>query len=183
MSFIPKKINENFFSQGEYFRIKCDKTRVLVTTVYDNSQFAFVLFLIKACFFNDQSNNSTDAYFVNHEPVKNISSVDSFMSHLRQIKPNGSQPLDQVFNQVINENTSSHKDKKLLIIILTDGEHYNTNFRQSLLNRKPMNKIFVNIVICTDKIETVNYMNKWDREIFNLFYYSKNIYSAESEVC
>jgi hypothetical protein len=98
----------------------------------------------------------------------NISSVDSFMSHLRQIKPNGSQPLDQVFNQVINENTSSLKDNKLLIIILTDGEHYNTNFRKSLLNRKPLNKIFVNIVICTDKIETVNYMNKWDREIFNL---------------
>ena len=100
--------------------------------------------------------------------MRNVTSVESFMKHLRQMKPNGHTPIDQIFNKVIQDNDDTIKEKKLLIIILTDGEYRNKNFKQCLLNRKPMNKIFVNIVICTDKNETVNYMNKLDREIFNL---------------
>ena len=100
--------------------------------------------------------------------MKNVCNVETFLHDLRQIKPEGNTPLNTVFNQVLSENVNTVKDKKLLIIILTDGEHYDTCFKKSLLNRNPMNRIFVNIVICTDKKETVNYMNKWDKEIFNL---------------
>ena len=36
--------------------------------------------------------------------MRNVTSVESFMKHLRQMKPNGDTPIDQIFNKVIQDN-------------------------------------------------------------------------------
>jgi hypothetical protein len=120
-------------------------------------------------------NDSTDVYFLNKPPIRNINNIDYLLNFLKQNKPNGYTPLNKIFNQVLNENINYIREKKLLIIILTDGEPTDDygngdikNFKRSLLSRNPMNKIFVNIVTCTDDPDSVDYLNKWDRTIPNL---------------
>ena len=73
-------------------------------------------------FFNNEINDGTDVYFLNKPPVKNIRSSEAFLHHLRQLKPNGYTPLNKIFNLALNENMSAIKERKLLVIILTDGE-------------------------------------------------------------
>jgi uncharacterized protein with von Willebrand factor type A (vWA) domain len=77
--------------------------------------------------FNDAA-AGTDVYFLNKPPVKNICDVDRFISYLRQLTPNGYTPLNKVFNLVLNDNVNTIKEKKLLIIILTDGEPSGKHF-------------------------------------------------------
>ena len=122
-------------------------------------------------FFND----STDVYFLNKPPIRNINNTDSLLNFLKENKPNGFTPLNRIFNQVLGDNIGYVREKKLLIIILTDGEPTDDygnvdilSFRRSLASRDPMNKIFVNIIACTDEDDSVSYLNKWDREIKNL---------------
>ena len=101
--------------------------------------------------FND-AQTGTDVYFLNKPPVKNVLNVDEFINYLKQITPNGYTPLNKVFNFVLNDNINTVREKKLLVIILTDGEPSddfgNTDiksFKRSLLSRDPIERIFVNI--------------------------------------
>lgn len=61
-------------------------------------------------------------------------------------------------------------EKKLLIIIATDGEPTDDygkvaikQLKECLLKRNP--NIFTTIVVCTDDEESVSYLNKWDVKI------------------
>ena len=148
---------------------------VLKVTRWDELQYFASISIEIANFFNEENHAETDVYFLNKPPAKNITDVDVFMQHLRKLKPNGYTPLNKVFNAVLADNSSSIKERKLLIIILTDGEPSDDvgesdvkGFKMSLLSRKPINKIFVNIIICTDDKDSVSYFNKLDRDVFNL---------------
>ena len=130
-----------------------NKNSMLKATRWDELQYFANISVEIASFFNNESNSGTDVYFLNKPPIKNIVSVDAFMHHLRQLKPNGYTPLNKIFNLALNENMSAIKERKLVIIILTDGEPSDDygrtdikGFKNSLLARNPMNKIFVNIM-------------------------------------
>ena len=99
-----------------------NKNSMLKATRWDELQYFANISIEIAGFFNNESNSGTDVYFLNKPPIKNIVSVDAFMHHLKQLKPNGYTPLNKVFNLALNDNTSAIKERKLLIIILTDGE-------------------------------------------------------------
>ena len=95
-----------------------------------------------AAFFNNEINEETDVYFLNKPPIKNIVSVDAFMHHLRQLKPNGYTPLNKIFNLALNENMNAIKERKLLIIILTDGEPSDDYGRTDIKGFKIKQKLF-----------------------------------------
>ena len=148
-----------------------NKNSMVKATRWDELQYFANISLEIANFFN----NGTDVYFLNKPPIKNIADVSQFMHHLKQLKPNGYTPLNKVFNVVLNDNMDSIRERKLLIIILTDGEPSDDfgrtdikSFKASLQSRTPMNKIFVNIITCTDDEESVAYLNRWDVQIPNL---------------
>ena len=148
-----------------------NRDRLLKATRWEELQYFASISIEIANLFND----STDVYFLNKPPIRNINNIDFLLNFLKQNKPNGYTPLNKIFNQVLNENVNYIREKKLLIIILTDGEPTDDygngdikNFKRSLLSRDPMNKIFVNIVTCTDDDDSVHYLNKWDRTIKNL---------------
>lgn len=121
--------------------------------------------------------NGCDVYFLNNQPpIKNIKNIPDFLNNFRQIKPGGYTPLTKTLNQVLLDNANIVcYEKKLLIIIVTDGEPTDQTgkidiegFYKCLLSRKPKDRIFTNIIACTDEEKSIDYLNKWDKIIFNL---------------
>jgi hypothetical protein len=119
--------------------------------------------------------NGSDVYFLNRTPspvrnVHNIADIQQYFAH----KPHGFTPLSRVLTTVLEDN-APHRlcEKKLLIIIATDGEPTNDQgkvnipeFKNALLSRGP--KVFTTIVACTDDDESVRYLNKWDKKMKKL---------------
>lgn len=85
--------------------------------------------------------------------------------------PNGYTPLPRVLNTLLSENKQSNlNERKLLVIIATDGEPTDDSgqsaireFKLSLKSRSPI--VYTTIVVCTDDEESVNYLNRWDRKL------------------
>jgi len=118
--------------------------------------------------------NGCDVYFLNKGLVRNVAHSSQLASYFAS-GPGGYTPLTNTFNSVLSNNIEAIKEKKLLVLIVTDGEPTNTSgdvdvkaFKKCLLNRNPIEKIFVTIVACTDDDTSIDYMNKWDRDIKNL---------------
>jgi hypothetical protein len=117
-----------------------------------------------------------DVLFLNRpgfRNVKNISQLnEQFMS-----PPTGLTPLAASFHMAIENNRNELTERKLLIIIFTDGSPTSNNsnpqmaiseFKHSLQNRSPIDRIFITIVACTDDEYALEYLNNWDRQIKNL---------------
>lgn len=85
-----------------------------------------------------------------------------------QPRPNGYTPLVRAFKGILEEKASVIRERKLLVIILTDGQptddRGNTQVEEFLavLKARPKN-VFVSIVACTDDEASVGYLNKLDR--------------------
>lgn len=109
-------------------------------------------------------------YFLNRPMVRGIRSPDDLLPFMFA-PPNGYTPLSRVLGTVINNNGPSFLgEKKLLILIVTDGEPTDDNGRADIagfkacLQKRPSN-MFTTIVSCTDENETMEYLNNWDRNI------------------
>ena len=118
--------------------------------------------------------NGCDVYFLNRYPsvVKNITSADQLKNNFTP-PPNGYTPLTQTLQKVLNDNANTRDERKLLVIICTDGEPTDTNgktniqeFKKCLLSRSA--NIFTTIVACTDDDQSVAYLNNFDRTMKNL---------------
>lgn len=67
--------------------------------------------------------NGCDIHFLNHKPpIRGVKSSQEFLNQFRAIKPNGYTPLTKALSNVLQENRQALNERKLLIIILTDGE-------------------------------------------------------------
>jgi len=120
--------------------------------------------------------NGCDIYFLNRfnlSPIKNIKDPIQLEQYF-QDKPKGFTPLAQVFRSVLKDNSMNVLgEKKLLIIIATDGEPTDMNGQVNIsefkrcLKEKPKH-CHTTIVACTDDDASVSYLNKWDRKISNL---------------
>jgi hypothetical protein len=79
--------------------------------------------------------------------------------------------MARVINTVLSENnTMVLAERKLLIVIVTDGEPTDDRgskdipgFKNILMARSP--STFTTIVSCTDEEGTMDYLNNWDRTI------------------
>ena len=74
---------------------------------------------------NETDRSGCDIYFLNRtpSPLRNISNTDDLRAHFA-LKPNGYTPLARVLKTVLNDNATPCKtERKLLIIIATDGKN------------------------------------------------------------
>jgi hypothetical protein len=121
-------------------------------------------------------NVDCDVLFLNRPGFRNVKHIsqlsDQFMS-----PPTGLTPLAASFQMAIENNRNELVERKLLIIIFTDGSPTSNNsnpqmaineFKHSLQNRNPIDKIFITIVACTDDEYALEYLNNWDKSIKNL---------------
>lgn len=147
-----------------------DKT-LLKATRWDELQYFAKISVEIATLFDPEG---VSVYFLNKypSPVLNIKN-ERQVQQLFKDKPNGFTPLPRVLDQVLTENAVFLSEKKLLVVIVTDGEPTNDQgkvaipyFKEVLQRRHP--KVYTTIVACTDDEDAVEYLNKWDRELKNL---------------
>lgn len=124
--------------------------------------------------------NGVDLYFLNRNGKKNVSDVRDIDICFAN-EPQGYTPIVPVLSKILNGLGSITNEKKVLIIIATDGEPSTANGMTSdgnisektklynLLNsRDPIDKIYVSILACTDDDSVINYLQDWDTKIKNL---------------
>ena len=139
---------------------------------WDELQYYSTISLEIATLFNS---GGCDVYFLNRGIVRNVRSHLDLQSYF-QNPPQGFTPLKDTFNLVISDNYEAARERKLLVIMITDGEPTDRSgvkseineFRKCLAERNPINNIYVTIVACTDDDNSMAYLDKWDRQIRNL---------------
>jgi hypothetical protein len=138
-------------------------------------------------------NDGIDVYFLNRHPLYNVTS-QAVLDEAFEDSPNGYTPIVQTLIKVLNEKQKCLSEKKLLIILATDGEptdyvgkiidSYGTTEIDKLFSllkyeRKPEKKIHVTILACTDDDSTMDYLENWDKKLINFDvvddYYSEKL--------
>lgn len=111
-----------------------------------------------------------DIYYLNRNPIFKVGTAEELNLYPQfNITPNGSTPLGETIQRVLTEKAKIISERKMLLIIFTDGEPNNMQlFKSVLANRKPIDNIFVTIVACTDDDKAVGYLNGLDKQIRNL---------------
>ncbi|CAF0784324.1 unnamed protein product [Adineta steineri] len=114
-----------------------------------------------------------DIYFLNRQPLLHV--VDSSqLNETFSILPNGPTPLTRVLSYVLNLKRSRVHDRKLLILIATDGLPTDENGQNDLNalekvlrhERYPaIDRIYVTFIACTDDHASVAYLNQFDKKI------------------
>ena len=121
-------------------------------------------------------NVDSDVLFLNRPGFRNVKHI-SQLNEQFTTPPTGLTPLAASFKMALESNRNELTERKLLILIFTDGSPTSANadskmaineFKHSLQNRSPIDKIFVTIVACTDDDYALEYLNNWDRQIKNL---------------
>jgi len=116
--------------------------------------------------------NGLDIYFLNREPVLNVTNIDQVTKAFIP-PPDGPTPICPALRRILKDKASVAEERKLLIIIATDGvptspEGYDDRrtLEYILRNERRLDgKVFVTFVACTDDSKTMEYLNKWDKEI------------------
>ncbi|CAF0954642.1 unnamed protein product [Brachionus calyciflorus] len=114
--------------------------------------------------------NGTDVFFLNRPMARNVCKSEDLIPYF-QTKPSGYTPIARVLQNVLQTNNQQVLgERKLLIILVTDGEPTNDNgqvdiqgFKNILKTRGPTT--YTTIVSCTDEENTMDYLNNWDRTI------------------
>ena len=110
--------------------------------------------------------NGVDIYFLNRAPIYNVSSSQQIQVAF-QYPPNGYTPLAESIDKIFKEKEAIIREKKLLLIIATDGQptdslgNINTEIFINRLKNRPKN-IFISILACTDDDASIGYLNKID---------------------
>ncbi len=108
-----------------------------------------------------------DIRFLNRPGFSNVA-TSAQVTGAFQPPPNGFTPLVRTVKGIFEEKAAVIKERKMLLIILTDGkptdDRGNDQVREfeELLRHRPKN-VFVSIVACTDDDDAVGYLNKLDR--------------------
>jgi hypothetical protein len=121
--------------------------------------------------------NGIDVYFLNRPGLRNVSDPQLIASSFEPA-PNGFTPLTRTIAQAISDKQESLIEKKLLIIVATDGEPTNDigetegeikKMKHMLkYDRTPRDKIFTTILACTDQSSIMDYLDRWDKKLPNL---------------
>jgi len=114
-----------------------------------------------------------DVYFLNRRMVKSVKKPEEIMSSFKRA-PGGFTPITKMLSTVLKNNMPNVlNDKKLLVVIVTDGEPTNVDgkvdvkgFKECLASR-PSN-VFTTILACTDENDSMEYLNNWDKNIQRL---------------
>jgi hypothetical protein len=120
-----------------------------------------------------------DVYFLNRPGLKSVTNISALEPYFAT-DPEGYTPIVQVFNQVLTDMQSVLSEKKLLIILATDGEPTTPSGQTNsggtcekaklfnlLKSRKPIDKIYTTVLACTDDDSVISYLKKWDKTLQN----------------
>ena len=114
-----------------------------------------------------------DVHFLNREPLLHVHD-SSQLNETFSMAPNGPTPLTRVLSEILESKRAQVHDRKLLILIATDGVPTNEsglNDLQNLANvlmndRFPVHdRIYVTFIACTNDLESVSYLNEFDKKI------------------
>lgn len=113
--------------------------------------------------------NGLDIYFLNRPGVTGITHSEQ-VQPLFQNSPAGYTPIPRVLDQIGRDKAQTIGEKKMLILIATDGQPTNDvgndatrEFFECLKRRSP--NIYVSIIACTDDMSTMSYLNEIDKII------------------
>lgn len=136
-----------------------------------------------------------DVYFLNRLPVYNVSSQEVLNAAFAE-PPSGYTPIVPVLRRVLKEKSKCSSEKKLLIILATDGEPTDSSGKiedsngtteiSKLFNvlkneRTPASRIHTTILACTDDDSTMDYLENWDK-ILNNFDIVDDYYSEKNRI-
>lgn len=112
--------------------------------------------------------DGTDVYFLNRPTAYGVRSSDQLVAHFLQ-PPNGYTPMCRALNTVLKDNESL-RERKLLVVIVTDGQPTDEQGRSDIKGLRDMLKyapkhVHTTIVSCTDEEATMDYLNNWDKKI------------------
>ena len=114
-----------------------------------------------------------DIYFLNRAPLLHITD-SSQLNETFSRPPNGPTPLTRVLQEVLNTKRSQIHERKLLILIATDGlptdERGESDLRrlENVLRNERfplMDRIYVTFIACTNDLQSVGYLNQFDKRI------------------
>ncbi|CAF3845419.1 unnamed protein product [Rotaria sp. Silwood1] len=119
--------------------------------------------------------DSVDIYFLNREPIFHVRNSEQLIP-VFAVPPSGPTPIVPIFRRVLRDKQHEIEERKLLILLATDGVPTDDqgnrdirSFKHVLKHeRKPTNHIPVTIIACTDEDDCIEYLNDWDRNIPNL---------------
>lgn len=107
-------------------------------------------------------------YYLNREPIINVCTSEDLYNYEQFLStPCGFTPLGETIERVIQETLDF--EKRILLIIFTDGEPNNINLFNNILKNRDYNKILISIVACTNEKSTVIYLNNLDAKIKNVY--------------
>lgn len=113
-----------------------------------------------------------DIYFLNRPPLLNVKDASQLLPAFAQ-PPNGLTPITRVLRQILHAKQNEARERKLLIIIATDGQptdEFGTTdidaLERVLKNERKMpERTLIMFCACTDDEQAVGYLNKWDAKI------------------
>jgi hypothetical protein len=113
--------------------------------------------------------NGLDIYFLNRPSITGITRSDQ-VQPLFQDPPAGYTPIPRILNQIFKDKANLIREKKMLLLIATDGQpttedgrDATTEFFQTLKTRSP--NVYVSIIACTDDTSSMQYLNEIDKII------------------
>jgi hypothetical protein len=115
-----------------------------------------------------------DLYFLNRATVLNVTSSEQ-VANVFNAPPGGLTPTTPVLQHVLQAKRAISAEKKVLVIIATDGAPTNAQgevdtagLRHVLTAERDPSRFHVQFIACTDDDSTMAYLNEWDRKIPSL---------------
>jgi hypothetical protein len=115
-----------------------------------------------------------DLYFLNRATVMGVTSSEQ-VANVFNAPPAGLTPTTPVLRHVLQAKKAVSAEKKVLVIIATDGAPTNAQgevdtagLRHVLTTERDPNRVHVQFISCTDDDSTVAYLNEWDKKIPSL---------------
>ncbi|CAF1280531.1 unnamed protein product [Adineta ricciae] len=113
-----------------------------------------------------------DIYFLNRPAVLHVKHSSQLESTFAA-PPNGLTPITRVLRQILQAKKTAIQERRLLIIIATDGQptdDYGTTDVATLervlkYERNPPDRVLITFCACTDDEQAVGYLNKWDAKL------------------
>jgi len=109
--------------------------------------------------------NGIDLFFLNRQSYTNIRNIEQ-IKDIFKTGPSGYTPLITAFNNILLHKANIIKERKLLVMIITDGEptdygSKSINEFKKCLQSKPDN-VYVSIIACTGDKRIMKYLNDFD---------------------
>ncbi|CAF0790949.1 unnamed protein product [Adineta ricciae] len=117
-----------------------------------------------------------DIFFLNRPPLLHVNH-SSALNETFSKPPNGPTPLTQVLRDVLTLKRAHILDRKLLLLIATDGLPTNDRGQSDLMalekllrhERDPfVDRIYIAFIACTNDLQSVGYLNRFDKTIPNI---------------